>query len=116
MSASELRPDDRAPNLWLSGEVIIGDVQIGANVVIEGPARIGDGAVIEHGALIGKRPALAPHSSAGDGDSDDNGTVIGEGATICAGAIIFAGASKVANHHPTWSSPKLCLNDARSRS
>ena len=42
MSASELRPDDRAPNLWLSGEVVIGDVQIGANVVIEGPARIGE--------------------------------------------------------------------------
>ena len=72
MSASELRPDDRAPNLWLSGEVVIGDVQIGANVVIEGPARIGDGVVIEHGALIGKRPTLAPHSSASasDGDSE----------------------------------------------
>jgi acetyltransferase-like isoleucine patch superfamily enzyme len=90
MPATDLRPSDRAPNLWVASDVRLGDVTIGANVVIHAGAVVQDGVTLDDGVVVGKRPTLAAHSSAQGGG--DGALVIEEGATICTGAVVFAGA------------------------
>jgi acetyltransferase-like isoleucine patch superfamily enzyme len=51
---------------------------------------IGDGVTIQDGAVLGKPPVLSPRSFADD--HVDEPLVIGDGAAICAQAIVFAGA------------------------
>jgi acetyltransferase-like isoleucine patch superfamily enzyme len=76
----------------LSPDAIVGqDVTIGANVVIHGLVEIANGAVIQDGAIVGKVPKLAAHSTASRDLPDP--LRVGEGAAICAQAIVFAGAS-----------------------
>jgi UDP-2-acetamido-3-amino-2,3-dideoxy-glucuronate N-acetyltransferase len=80
-----------AANLTLSPSAQVGaNVTFGANVVVHDNVVIGDGVVIQDGAILGKRPKLSPTSaSAPVGDAP---LVIGDGAAICAQAIVFAGA------------------------
>lgn len=86
-----LRVSERAPGLLLGDDVQIGaSVSIGANVVIHGGARIGEGCVVQDGAIIGKRPRLSPRSTAKA--PSETLTVLGEGASVLAGAVICAGA------------------------
>jgi acetyltransferase-like isoleucine patch superfamily enzyme len=68
-----------------------GRVVIGAHVTIHDGTVIGDDCVIEDGVILGKRPRLARHSSAQRGELD--GLVLGPRVTVCANAVVFAGAS-----------------------
>lgn len=79
------------PYVVLHDGVKIGDgVDLGAHVVVHDGTVIGDRCVIEDHAVLGKRPRLARDSSA-------RGQVaplcIGERVTVCAGAVVFAGAT-----------------------
>ncbi len=77
-----------AVNLTLSPSAQVGrDVTFGANVVVHDDVIIGDGVVIQDGAILGKRPKLAPTSAATP--VGDEPLVIGDGAAICAQAIVF---------------------------
>lgn len=64
---------------------------IGASVVIAPGTVIGEGCVIEDNVVLGKVPKLA-RSSAAAGRPAPPALVIGDRVTICAGAIVFAGA------------------------
>jgi UDP-2-acetamido-3-amino-2,3-dideoxy-glucuronate N-acetyltransferase len=90
MTAPELRADPRAPGLLLGEGVQIGaGVSFGAHVVVHAGTVIGAGCAIEDHAVLGKRPRLAPGSSA-------EGVVgpleLGAEAKVCCGAVVFAGA------------------------
>ena len=88
--ASELTPSDLAPGLLLGADVRLGEgVEIGANVVIHAGTRVGDRVVIEDGAVVGKPPRLGRRSSA-PGEPPPP-AVIGDGAAILAGTVVFAG-------------------------
>jgi acetyltransferase-like isoleucine patch superfamily enzyme len=104
-----LSADPRAPGLFLGENVEIGaDVSFGAHVVVhagvmigagaslgshvvvhEGTA-IGEGCVIEDHAVLGKRPRLARSSSA---KGEVGGLELGARVTVCAAAVVFAGAN-----------------------
>jgi UDP-2-acetamido-3-amino-2,3-dideoxy-glucuronate N-acetyltransferase len=72
------------------GVVIGAGTRIGAHVVIHAGTEIGPDVVIEDGAVLGKRPRLRRGSSAAP---DPPGPlVIGPRATICCGAVVYAGA------------------------
>ncbi len=86
-----LRPDDRGPGLLLGEDVQIGrKVSFGAYVVVHAGTVIGDGCVIEDHAVLGKRPRLARSSSA---RGDLGALRLADRVTVCAGAVLFAGAS-----------------------
>lgn len=85
-----LSDDPRAPGLLLGESVSIGeDVSFGAHVVVHEGTVIGDGCVIEDHVVLGKRPRLARSSSTG---GEVGALVLGERVTVCAGAVVFAGA------------------------
>ncbi len=85
------RPDERAPFLVVGDHVEFGEsVQIGPHVVIHDDVRIGSGVEIQAGAVVGKSPRLARSSSAA-GRGALAPLVIGDGAVICANAVVFAG-------------------------
>jgi acetyltransferase-like isoleucine patch superfamily enzyme len=85
-----LSPDPRAPGLLLGEDVqVSSDVSFGANVVVHAGTIVGAGCVIEDHAVLGKRPRLSKGSSA---HGDVGRLVLGEGATVCAGAVVLAGA------------------------
>jgi acetyltransferase-like isoleucine patch superfamily enzyme len=87
-----LRASDRAPGLALADDVILPyDVQLGANVVIHPGTAIGSGVRIEDGAVLGKPPALGARSTASREEPPP--LVIGDGASVCTGAVLFAGAA-----------------------
>jgi acetyltransferase-like isoleucine patch superfamily enzyme len=82
-------------------------VSVGAGAVIRTGVEIGAGCVIEEGAVLGKQPRLRPSSSAAaaaraassaeETESPSRGggsgpLVIESGATICCGAVVYAGA------------------------
>jgi len=74
----------------LGEDVQIGsDVSFGAHVVVHAGTRIGDGCVIEDHAVLGKRPRLAPGSSAA---GDIGQLELGNDVKVCSGAVVFAGA------------------------
>lgn len=80
-----------APGLMLGEGVQIGaDVSFGAHVVVHAGTSIGDGCTVEDHAVLGKRPRLAPRSGAQGGVGS---LQLGEQVTVCAGAVVFAGAS-----------------------
>jgi len=82
---------NRAHNLLLSETAQVGEgVVFGANVVVHDHVVIGDGVVIQDGAILGKRPKLAPTSGAAP--LGDDPLIIGDGAAICAQAVVFASA------------------------
>lgn len=91
VAAPELRADDRAPGLLVGDEVRIGAAaRLGAYVVVHSGTVIGARCAIEDHAVLGKPPRLARTSVA-------HGSVgpleIGDEVSVCAGAIVFAGAS-----------------------
>jgi UDP-2-acetamido-3-amino-2,3-dideoxy-glucuronate N-acetyltransferase len=74
----------------LSSSARVGEgVVFGAHVVVHDDVEIGDGVVVEDGVVLGKRPRLAPGSTAA---GDVARLVIGTGAKICCGAVVLAGA------------------------
>lgn len=74
-----------APGLVLSPTAAVGrDVTFGANVVVHDDVVIGDGCVVEDSAVLGKRTAR--------GEPGDEPLVIGAGAKVCTGAVVFASA------------------------
>ena len=86
-----LHADPRAPGLHVGAEVTIAeDVELGANVTIHNGTVVGAGCVLEDGVVLGKRPRLARHSSAQH--DIPAALVLAERVTVCAGAIVFAGA------------------------
>jgi acetyltransferase-like isoleucine patch superfamily enzyme len=85
-----LHADARAPGLLLGEDVSIGeDVHFGAYVIVHAGSTIGASCVIEDHAVLGKRPRLARGSSAG---GEVPGLDLGDRVTVCAGAIVLAGA------------------------
>jgi acetyltransferase-like isoleucine patch superfamily enzyme len=91
MSATpQLRADPRGPGLMVGKDVEIApDVSFGAYVVVHAGTVVGAGCVIEDHAVLGKRPRLAPGSSA---EGETGGLKLGEGVKVCCGAVVFAGA------------------------
>lgn len=80
-----------APGLVLSPTAqVADDVEFGANVVVHGDTVIGPGVVIQDGVILGKPPRLGPRSATAAPVGEP--LVIEEGASICAQAIVFAGA------------------------
>ena len=87
-----LDPSDRAPGLLIDpGVVLPRDIEIGGNVVIHGGVQFGSGVRIQDGAIVGKALVLSRQSQAELREPDP--TVIGDGVTIAAQALIVAGAS-----------------------
>jgi UDP-2-acetamido-3-amino-2,3-dideoxy-glucuronate N-acetyltransferase len=83
--------DPAAPGLVLSPTASVGrDVSFGAHVVVHDGVVIGDEVVVQDGAILGKPPALAAWSTAPREPPEP--LVIEHGATVCAQAIVFAGA------------------------
>jgi acetyltransferase-like isoleucine patch superfamily enzyme len=83
----------QAPGLVLGEDVTLGlNVSLGAHVVIADATVIGAGCTIEDHVVLGKRPRLRPGStSARSGEPAP--LVLGDGVTVCAGAVVYAGAS-----------------------
>jgi UDP-2-acetamido-3-amino-2,3-dideoxy-glucuronate N-acetyltransferase len=80
-----------APGLVLSPTAqVADDVEFGANVVVHGDTVIGAGVVVQDGVVLGKPPRLSARSSTAAPVSEP--LVIEDGASICAQAIVFAGA------------------------
>lgn len=87
-----LRPSDRAPGLVLDDDVVLPhDIELGANVVIHAGVEFGAGVRIQDAAVVGKALVLSRTSSAELREPD--ATVIGDGVTIAAQAVIVASAS-----------------------
>jgi len=65
---------------------------IGAAAVLREGTHLGEQCVIEEHAVLGKRPRLRPGSSAAA--SDPLGSLrLGEGVTVCVGAVLYAGSA-----------------------
>ena len=80
-----------APGLVLSPTAqVADDVVFGANVVVHGDTVIGAGVIVQDGVILGKAPHLSARSSSAA--PVDGPLVIEAGASICAQAIVFAGA------------------------
>lgn len=80
-----------APGLVLSPTAqVADDVEFGANVVVHGETVIGAGVVIQDGVVLGKPPRLSARSSSAGPAAGP--LVIEDGASVCAHAIVFAGA------------------------
>jgi acetyltransferase-like isoleucine patch superfamily enzyme len=87
---SALSEDPRAPGLMLGKDVQIGRrVSFGAYVVVHEGTVISDGCVIEDHVVLGKRPRLAPGSSAA---GEVSRLELGKDVKVCSGAVVFAGA------------------------
>ena len=87
-----LHPSDRAPGLLLGDGVTVPDsVELGGNVVIHPGTAIGERVRIHDCAVLGKPVSLGPRSSAPREEPPP--LVVGDGATIGAGAVLVAGAA-----------------------
>ena len=81
-----------------AGVVIGADVEIGAgvvigsNTVVHAGTVIGADCVIEDCVVLGKRPRLRKGSSAASG-APLPGLVLGDGVTVCCGAVVYASAT-----------------------
>lgn len=79
------------------------DVEVGANVIIHAGTRIGAGVVIQDNVVLGKVPRLSARSTAKRAPLDP--LVVGDGAAICSGSIVYAG---------TTIGPKAIIGDQSS--
>lgn len=78
------------PYCVIAEDAVVGaGAELGAHVVVHPGTRLGEGVVVQDGAVLGKPPRLAP-GSASEGETPP--LEIGENASICAHAIVFAGA------------------------
>jgi acetyltransferase-like isoleucine patch superfamily enzyme len=85
-----LTASSRAHGLMLGKDVQIGEgVSFGAYVVVHDGTRIGDGCTVEDHSVLGKRPRLARRSKA---PGVLGALELGERVTVCAGAVVLAGA------------------------
>src|SRR5271168_2520155 len=85
-----LNEDSCSTGLMLGDDVQIGSrVSFGAHAVVHEGTRIGDDCVMEDHAVLGKRPRLAPISSAG---GEVSRLELGKDVKVCSGAVVFAGA------------------------
>jgi acetyltransferase-like isoleucine patch superfamily enzyme len=92
VAAPLLRLSDRAPGLLLGPDVTLpDDAEVGAYVVIHAGTAIGAGVRIQDHAVLGKPPAFGARSKASREEPPP--LVVGEGATIGAGALVAAGAA-----------------------
>jgi UDP-2-acetamido-3-amino-2,3-dideoxy-glucuronate N-acetyltransferase len=92
MRPPELSRSDRAPGLLLGPDVTMpDDAQVGAYVVIHAGTVLGAGVCIQDGAVLGKPPVFGASSKADREDPPP--LVVGDGATIGAGAVVAAGAA-----------------------
>jgi acetyltransferase-like isoleucine patch superfamily enzyme len=83
----------QAPGLVLGEDVTLGlNVSLGAHVVIADATVIGAGCTIEDHVVLGKRPRLRPGSTSAR-SAEPAPLVLGDGVTVCAGAVVYAGAS-----------------------
>jgi UDP-2-acetamido-3-amino-2,3-dideoxy-glucuronate N-acetyltransferase len=90
LAQHELRADERAPGLLLGDDVSIGDgASFGAYVVVHSHTVIGARCAIEDHVVLGKPPRLARTSVA---HGEVGALALGEGVSVCASAIVFAGA------------------------
>jgi acetyltransferase-like isoleucine patch superfamily enzyme len=81
-----------APGAVIHAGVPIGeDTSVGSGAVVHAGTVVGAQCVIEDGAVLGKRPRLRPGSSAAAGGALDP-LHVGDGVTICCGAVVYAGA------------------------
>ncbi|MEZ5062946.1 MAG: acyltransferase [Solirubrobacterales bacterium] len=71
---------------------IAADVELGHNVVIHGGASIAAGCVIQDNAVVGKRLELGSQSTA-DALAGRRPAIVGPGARVLTGAVVFAGAT-----------------------
>jgi UDP-2-acetamido-3-amino-2,3-dideoxy-glucuronate N-acetyltransferase len=86
-----LRPSDRGAGLVIDDSVVLPhDIEIGANVIIHAGVEFGTGVRIQDAAVIGKALVLSRTSQAALREPEP--TVIGDGATIAAQAVVVAGA------------------------
>ena len=86
-----LRPSDFAPGLMLGeGVELPDDAEIGANVIVHPGVQLGSGVRIQDAAIVGKALVLSRQSRAELREPDP--TLIGNGVTIAAAAVIVAGA------------------------
>jgi acetyltransferase-like isoleucine patch superfamily enzyme len=69
---------------------VLDESGVDPRAVVLDRVRLGRGCVVEPLAVLGKRPRLRPGSSAAGGGLGE--LVIGDGVTVCAGAIVYAGA------------------------
>ncbi|MHB1538778.1 MAG: DapH/DapD/GlmU-related protein [Solirubrobacteraceae bacterium] len=107
-----MNPDPRAPGMLVGEGVQIGDgasigpyailhdgvsvgagASIGAHAVIHAGTIVGDRCVIEDHVVLGKPPRLARSSSARGLASELPPLRLGAEVTVCASAVVFAGAS-----------------------
>lgn len=81
-----------APGAVIYDGVVLGaGVVIGANTVVHAGVKLGAGCVVEDLVVLGKRPRLRAGSSAA---AIQLGNLeIGEGVTVCCGAVVYAGAA-----------------------
>ncbi len=85
-----------APTAVIHDGAEIGDgTTVGEYVVIHPGTRLGPDCYVEAGAVLGKTPRLRPGSSAAKGELHP--LLIGADVTICAGAVVYAGAH-IADH------------------
>jgi acetyltransferase-like isoleucine patch superfamily enzyme len=70
--------------------VLAPGVEVEPGAVIHEGVRLGHGCRVEAGAVLGKRPRLREGSSAASGKVGE--LVIADDVTICAGAVVYAGA------------------------
>jgi UDP-2-acetamido-3-amino-2,3-dideoxy-glucuronate N-acetyltransferase len=84
---------DIAPGAFVSPRARLGNsVQVDPGAVIHDDVVIHDGCLVESNAVLGKHPRLRRGSSAASGAQLDP-LVIGEGTTVCCGAVVYAGAT-----------------------
>jgi UDP-3-O-[3-hydroxymyristoyl] glucosamine N-acyltransferase len=79
------------PGAVIEAGVTLGEgAVVGPNAVLHAGVELGSGCLVEGNAVVGKRPRLRPGSSAA-GEQDQR-LVIADGATVCAGAVVYASA------------------------
>jgi UDP-2-acetamido-3-amino-2,3-dideoxy-glucuronate N-acetyltransferase len=82
-----------APGAFVSPRAQLGDgVRIDVGAVIHDGVVLADGCLVEANAVLGKHPRLRRGSSAAS-DAPLEPLVVGEGSTVCCGAVLYAGAS-----------------------
>jgi acetyltransferase-like isoleucine patch superfamily enzyme len=81
-----------APGAIIHEGVRIGaGTRIGSGAVIHAGTEVGENCLVEDCAVLGKRPRLREGSSAAG--TQIGPLVIGDGVTVCCGAVVYAGAN-----------------------